>query len=79
MVLRQIGAADGILQTLAPGLHGLDRQLDSRDVDEAARFFEERPIPAPRLQTPGSNEDAILDHYRPNADDAMRLQAGANP
>src|SRR5947209_951364 len=59
-VLLQIGAVDRVFQALAPGAHGAHGDFAIGNLDRAVRLLEERPIPASRLQAPGTHENAAL-------------------
>src|SRR4029077_12996935 len=78
LVLRQIGLIHRVLQPFAPRLDGADRELAAGDFHHPLRGFAERVVPAVRLGAPGTDENPVLDHDRPDADDPVRPGAGAD-
>src|SRR5436309_1958957 len=71
LVFLQVGAVDRVLQSLAPRADGADGDLTPGELDGAAWLFEERPVPAARLQAPRAYEHPPLHHHDPNTDEAM--------
>src|SRR5687768_3882632 len=76
VVLFLIGLADGTLQPLAAHMNRPNRDLVITDKNASIRVFQERPIPAARLQAPRAHKDASLHDHRPDADDTMRFSPG---
>src|SRR3974377_1599521 len=76
VVFFQIGAIHGMLQALAPRVDGPDGNLQAANLNSAAWAIRECALPASRFETPRPHENAALHHYRPYADEAMRLTAG---
>src|SRR6266545_3698440 len=78
-VLRAVSALDGIPDAFGTNRHGADRDLPIADLDRASRIFEERAIPAARLERPRSAEHPAIENDRPDADETMlRARAGPN-
>ena len=73
-----VGAVDQLLQSLAACEDGPHLNLLAVDFDDPARFLAQRAIPASFLQAIRANEHASFDDDGPDADDAVRLRAGAN-
>src|SRR6185369_12783426 len=76
--LLRVSLINSSLQPLAPGKQRPHRNLSTIDRNDSNGFLEKRAIPASFLETPRSDEHTVLHHYRPDANDAMRLRAGAN-
>jgi len=70
-VLLQVCAVDGVLDTLASCANSANWDLAMIDLDASTRLCEKRVVPALRLQAPGSDENAILYHDHPDADESM--------
>src|SRR5688572_9327705 len=77
-VLLEVRTRHRVLQPLASRADRAHRDLAPADLDLAARLFEERPVPAARLDAPGAHEDSLLDDDHPDPDESM-FRAGAEP
>jgi hypothetical protein len=76
--MTRVPTIDGISHTFVSRSHRTDRDLTLRNVDCAARFLQECPEPASRLDAPRSHEDAVVNHDNPDADEAVRPGAGSD-
>src|SRR5262249_25802804 len=72
VVLLEVRPIHGVLDPLAARLYGTHADAPLAHLDHTGRLFQERAVPAPRLEAPRPDEQPALDHDHPDPDDAVR-------